>query len=211
MNASSSSLAMALSEPIQKKKKPPPKVHKAEDSAGFFNNFISQQTAELKAAAKTSSVNGVDKMPHKRSREHSEGSPDPMNLTPATPNSSRKRKAAQALESPSTKRAIAPQNGNGISTPPTTSEARTSPSIHLTPTPRPKLEPYLVMPPVPKAYQTPSQRIKGKMRADSEEDLGGYGDGGESPTKWRSNGVTSSARKATGDRDDRGEHIRDRR
>lgn len=196
---------MALSEPVPKKK-PPPKVHKAEDSTRFFNNFLSQQSAELnnnKAAI-------TEKISSKRSKEHSEVSPDPLALAPATPQSSRKRKAAQALESPSVKRSVAPCNGNGIATP-HKSEAWTSPSLNGSPTPRVKLEPYIAMPPVPKAYQTPSQKSKGKMRANFDEDLGGFGDMDDSPTKWRPNGVTdsvkSSARRATGDRDDRGNYM----
>jgi cohesin loading factor subunit SCC2 len=205
MHSSSSSLAMALSEHVPKKK-PPPKVHKAEDSTRFFNNFLSQQSAELK----NNKAAPTEKIHTKRSKEHSQGSPDPLALAPATPQSSHKRKAGQTLESPSVKRSAALQNGNGISTP-HKSEAQTLPSVNGTPTPRVKLEPYIAMPPVPKVYQTPSQKSKGKMRAGSEEDLGGFGDVDESPMKWRPNGVTdsvkSSARRATGDRDDRGSYM----
>lgn len=205
MNASSSSLAMALQEPVPKKK-PAPKAYKAEDSAGFFNNFLSQQTAELKKPKVETKP--VERTPRKPARVHASASPDPLALTPA-----RKRKAAQALESPSIKRSVLAQNGSATSTPRGASEARRSPSTNITPTPRMKLEPYLALPPVPRAYQTPSQKGKGKMREESDDDLGGFGDDfDDSPTKRRYNAVTdsvkSSGKRATGDRDDRGDYMR---
>ena len=210
MQAASSSLAMALQEPIPKKK-PAPKVHRAEDSNRFFNDFLAQQTAELKTPKVE--ANPSEKTPRRHSKSHTEGSPDPLTLGPSTPHGSRKRKAAQALESPSLKRSVVSENGFTVITPRPTSEARSTPShAAVTPTQqRVKMEPYIAMPPIPKGYETPSSRLKGKMRADSE-DLGGFGeDSDASPTKWRSNGITdsvkSSARRATGDRDDRGSYM----
>ncbi|KIP08264.1 hypothetical protein PHLGIDRAFT_127100 [Phlebiopsis gigantea 11061_1 CR5-6] len=202
MNAASSSLAMALQEPIPKKK-PAPKVHRAEDSNRFFNDFLSQQTAELKAPK--AEIKPLEKTPRRHPKSHTEGSPDPLTLGPSTPHGSRKRKAAQALESPSLKRS---ENGFTSLTP-RTAEARSTPSrAAVTPTHRVKMEPYIAMPPIPKAYETPSSKLKGKMRADSDEDLGGFGEESDaSPTKWRPGRITdsvkSSARRATGDRDDR--------
>lgn len=208
MNASSSSLAMALSEPIIKKKKAPPKVYKAEESAGFFNDFLSQQSAELKSPK----TPGIDRTPRKRTKEHSEGSPDLHGHVPATPQSSRKRKAAQALESPTAKRGAAQQahqNGTGVFAL-QTSQARAASPVRVTPTPRMKLEPYIAMPPIPKVYQTPMHN-KGKMRVGSEEDRDGFVDSDESPTKWRSTGfddsVKSPTKRTTGDRDDRGDYM----
>ncbi|EKM54090.1 uncharacterized protein PHACADRAFT_162472 [Phanerochaete carnosa HHB-10118-sp] len=204
MNASSSSLAMALVEP-KPKKKPSPKVYRAEDSAGFFNNFLAQQSAELKNNKTNGHLvqkNG-EKTPKRRSREHSEGSPDPLALTPATPQSPRKRKAAQALESPSIRRAVIPENG--LNTPRATSDGRPTPIAKATPTPRVRLEPYIALPPIPKAYQTP--KGKGKERVESDDEIAGF-EVDESPLNYRSKGVTdniqSSGRRAMGDRDDRG-------
>ncbi|GJE95924.1 sister chromatid cohesion protein-like protein [Phanerochaete sordida] len=204
MSASSSSLAMALVEP-KSRKKPSPKAYRAEDSAGFFNNFLSQQSAELKngrANGHTVQKNG-EKTPKRRSKEHSDGSPDPLALTSTTPSSSRKRKAAQPLESPSVRRAIVQENG--LNTPRTTSEGRPTPSSNGISAPRVKLEPYIALPPIPRAYQTP--KGKGKERAGSDDQIAAFGVD-DSPLKSRPNGgadsVRSSGRRATGDRDDRG-------
>lgn len=199
---------MALVEP-KSRKKPSPKAYRAEDSAGFFNNFLTQQSAELKNGRANGHIvqkNG-EKTPKRRSKEHSDGSPDPLALTPTTPSSSRKRKAAQTLESPSIRRAVVHENG--LNTPRTTSEGRPTPNSNGTSAPRVKLEPYIVLPAVPRAYQTP--KGKGKERAGPDDEISGFG-GDNSPLKSRSNGgadsVRSSGRRATGDRDDRGKYMR---
>ena len=201
---------MALVEP-RPKKKSVSKVYRAEDSAGFFNTFLSQQSTELKNSKPNghSVEKNGEKTPRRRSKEHSSGSPDPLALTPATPQSSRKRKAAHALESPSAKRTVVAENGPN--TPRSTSDGRPTPFSNTISTPRVKLEPYIVMPPVPKAYRTPTN--KGKQRAESDDELAGlHPDIDESPLKYWSRGamdsVKSSGRRATGDRDDRGAYMR---
>ena len=85
--------------------------------------------------------------------------------------------------------------------------------VKETPTPRKKLQPFVELPPLPKIYQTPtsqrserwsshtpSQRSKGKSRADEDDDLGGFGSEDDVLPAI----VKSSGRRATGDRDDRG-------
>ncbi|KAI0754694.1 hypothetical protein C8Q80DRAFT_1094239 [Daedaleopsis nitida] len=89
-----------------------------------------------------------------------------------------------------------------------------------TPSSRPTSIPYVAVPPRPKAYYTPtSQRrerpevvitttslsVKGKAKmksGDDDDDLGGFGSE-EDDTSYRRVGGKSSAKKATGDRDDR--------
>lgn len=103
ISSSSSSLAMALKEPTPKKPAAK-KVYKAEESGRFFDTFLAQQTAEMKKSVGSTTVtssHALEKTPRKPKIQR-EASPDPFSAAPSTP--SRKRKAASALESPSTLR-----------------------------------------------------------------------------------------------------------
>lgn len=187
---------MALEEPVRRTVA---NTYTAEQSPAFFNNFLAQHTVALKPT-KRSSVE-VELTPRQRKKVTRESSPDPLSLLPQTPDTpSRKRKAAQALESPLSKRVFSTQNGH-------TPSSMTAPPNTSTPTPRAKLQVYVELPPVPKAFLTPSQKSKGKMREDSHDDLGGFGsisEDEESHHRTISSSVMSSGRRAAGDRDERG-------
>lgn len=189
---------MALNEPVPRAVA---RTYRAEDSPAFFNNFIEKQKADLKPA-KFDGVH-IELTPRHLKKPSRTSSPDPLAL-PHTPQTSRKRKAMQALESPSIKRQPA-QNGH---TPVPMAVDRPTPSTMIaTPTPRTKLQPVVELPPVPKMFMTPSQKGKGRMRDEDYNDLGGFVSGSEdgaySPRKPASSNVMSSGRRATGDRDDR--------
>lgn len=145
----------------------------------------------------------VERVAHPRKRIPHETSPDPLVLVPRTPDTaSRKRKASQMFESPLTKRVLSSQNGHITAS--TTVDRLTPSTTRGTPTPRAKLQPYVELPPVPKEFTTPSQKSKGKMRADLYDDLGGFDPISEDDmARHRTMPSPSSARRATGDRDER--------
>ncbi|KAJ3559315.1 hypothetical protein NM688_g422 [Phlebia brevispora] len=207
IKSSSSSLAFALGDPAPRAA---PRVYSPAESSRFFDDFLAKQANDLNAS--TSRSVQQDTTPRRRSKQK-EDSPDPLAFTPATPQTSRKRKAVQSLESPTLKRT---HSGSSV-VPPQQNKNVRSPSaprdIKDTVTPRRKLMPFVELPPIPKIYQTPasqksdrlssytpSERGKGKKREYDDDDLGGFGsEEDELPTRH----VTSSVRRATGDRDAR--------
>ncbi|KAI0088475.1 hypothetical protein BDY19DRAFT_165528 [Irpex rosettiformis] len=225
IRSSSSSLAMALGAPVPMQPQQPaqpPKTYTPAESPAFFDNFLAQQTAGMRSTLpemKAQRFDGVELTPRKKQLHADFVPPHAMPQTPDT--SSRKRKAGQALESPSLKRTVLLSNGspmkqednavtNGYS-----SSMAITPSIVIapsmtvvetsspTPTPRQKLQAYVELPPMRREFQTPSQ--KGKERMQEEDEFSGFpSEGDGSPRKRFAGSVMSPTKRATGDRDDRG-------
>ena len=211
---------MALGQPIPKPvPPPPPRAYTPAESPAFFDNFLAQQTAPIVTPpqmrpqpSSSSEMTPLKKQVH--------ANIVPSHLIPQTPDtSSRKRKAGQALESPSLKRTVLLSNGsplkqessavtNGhspamgitpsIAITPSTAVAETS---SPTPTPRPRLQPYVELPPLRREFQTPSQKGKERMRDEDQYTAFTSEDDG-SPRKQLANGATFSMRR--GDRNERG-------
>lgn len=198
IRSSSSSLAMALGEPSPK---PVPMIYSSQESPAFFDDFLAQQTAELKAAEKKPAKStGLEQTP-RRKRVH-DYSPDPLALPPQTPQSpSRKRKAGAAFESPIVKRVVPSRDVQELRTP-TAEHTATSKG---TPTPRARLQAYVELPPVPKEFLTPLQKGKGRVRSE-DADLSGIGHISEdgSPGRRFIANAASPEKRANGDRDSRG-------
>ncbi len=204
--------------PVQQ---PPPKAYTPAESPVFFDNFLAQHTAQMKAAppaVKSERPDNIELTPRKMQLH---ASPIPPHLMPHTPDTSRKRKAGQALESPSFKRTVLMSNGspsklneNAVTNGNSPSMAIT-PSIAITPsmtvvetsspipTPRRKLQAFVELPHMRREFQTPSQKGKERMRDEDEYSTFASEDGG-SPRKGLPSSVMSSGRRANGDRDDRG-------
>lgn len=207
ISSSSSSLAFALGKPPPK---PAPRQYRVEESPQYFNEFLRREAAAPAApVASTSHQGQPSNTPWRTIKESGTESPDPLALTPVTPHS-RKRKAAQALESPTVKRAPS-------ATPSTHSqsarEASTTPRESKgTPTPRKqKMQAFVELPPVPRLYptpkaesksssQTPSHKAIGKRKAGDQNDLNGFAS--EEDDYGRN--VKSSGLRSTADRSDQG-------
>lgn len=181
------------------------KTYTVQESPAFFDNFLAQQTAEIKPKFRPVEV----ELTPRRKNVVRESSPDHMNVTPRTPDTaSRKRKAGQALDSPLVKKIFTSQNGHSPATPFSPGNRVPPATNGGTPTPRQKLQPYVELPPVPKVFMTSSRKSKGKMKADADDDLGGFvspSDDDASHRRAFSDNIMSSGRRATGDRDERGE------
>ncbi|CCM06130.1 uncharacterized protein FIBRA_08379 [Fibroporia radiculosa] len=233
ISTSFSSLAHALGDPIPK---PAKTAHRPNESKKFFDDFLARSSTEMSSSNVTVNPQSTPHRPQAPTKV--EESPDPLALPSLSPQrsvritqTSRKRKVAVALESPTLKRR---QVVNGSSSQLFQSQSSKAGRSTLgsspaksqgSPTPKKKLEPFIDVPPLPQLYHTPTSRRhshleshtpltngisrnKGKGRAVEDEDLGGFGtEEDEGPPMSQSSGlgrsVKSSGRRATGERDDR--------
>ncbi|KAF7357525.1 Sister chromatid cohesion protein [Mycena sanguinolenta] len=190
--ASTSSLANALGPPP-----PPPADHSHPPTPPS-----SRMKVEVTVPSPQSNKIVRPKTPPQTRKPPVEESPDPLAITPAalTP---RKRKSASHLDSPSAKRMHSPHPTPVPLTPSTThtSLISTPSSSFSTPSRRVTMS-YVEVPQKPWAV-TPKSKLH--ARADSPDDLGGYGSEDDSPRKnslSNSGGRATSSRR-TGDRDER--------
>ncbi|CAK5269895.1 unnamed protein product [Mycena citricolor] len=203
---SSSSLAGALGPP------PPSNghtVYKPQQSTAFFEHFLEDHARRLdqtvvaskplsEAVSQSHLAPVRPKTPQTRVPALTDESPDPLAIiTPAlTP---RKRKSMTQLESPTVKRALhSPAPTSVPATPSTGPRSRFSPStptsVVSTPS-RPRMQMlYVEVPSSP--WASPNKR-----RAQSPDDLGGYGSD-SSPQRRSSSGIVTSSRR-TGEHDER--------
>lgn len=104
------------------------------------------------------------------------------------------------LESPSIKRAV-PAN---IEVQHPNVKPATSLVSAESPNSRTQLQAYVEVPQLRKEFLTPSRKGKMRAREDDSGMLGSISWDENSPQKHVTNGIVSSGRRATGDRDDRG-------
>lgn len=217
--SSASSLANALGPPTSR----PTKVaYAAEESATFFNDFVGQSA---NVAAQPPPPHAIQT--HTRpSIAPQPDSPDPLRLAPShkTPHkrpsndfpASPTPKRRQVRDDPQTPRVPSTTQPPGPSpSRPTTSspfKARLQPYVDVPPRPtplKPKLSPYVDIPVFGRFPATPATgKRKRQLDDDESADLGGYGSVDGSPAKYvyASSPVKSPAKRATGERDERGEY-----
>ena len=193
-----------------------------EESASFFNNFVGQSVNVAPQRPQPRTV-----QPHIRpSNVPQPDSPDPLRLAP-NHKSPHKRPSNDFPASPTPKRRQVrddPQTPRTISS--TSQPTHPSPSrpaissptkarlqayVDVPPRPvqlKPKLSPYVDIPVFGRLPVTPATgKRKRQLDDDDSADLGGYGSESGSPLKhvYASSPMKSSGRKATGERDERGE------
>ncbi|OBZ71394.1 Protein rad9 [Grifola frondosa] len=220
---SSSSLAYALGEPVPK---PARTIYQPEDSAIFFNTFLTQTATELDVSRHASdNTQLTPPRPNVLSKE--DDSPDPLALVHSGPQAnqptSRKRRGDCYLESPSVKRVQVAEPSRNLLTPHrsgTETKPSSPSSFKTTPTSTKKLQAYVDVPPLPKSYMTPTSSRRdrsglrtlsgnntGKRKVQEDDDLGGFGSEDDDnyprmPLDF-GNSVKSSSRRTTGERDGR--------
>ncbi|KAH7925870.1 hypothetical protein BV22DRAFT_1088167 [Leucogyrophana mollusca] len=184
IRTTSSSLAFALGPPTPRTNNG---IRKPEESAPFFNSFLSQRSRDLDIKITEPSSAQLHAEPtFKRG-------PDPLAVAPpASPvTTPLKRKSADPVNTPSVKRIHTLKDVRAPSASATPSSSKSTPR---------QMFAYVQVPPLPASYFTPSKKQHNQIkmpegRSDEEDD---YHSGYE-----HLESVKSSARR-TGDRDDRG-------